>query len=574
MLILGLNAYHADAAAVLLKDGVPVLAAEESRFTRVKHTAGFPEFAIRACLQAGHVSIADVDHIAVAHDPEANLEDDVYYILTGRPGHSAMVRARLASVAKHRDVAEELANRLDIAAESITAEIHAIEHPLAHCAGAYFGSGVPEAALLSAGVFGDFCSTLTAAARGVDIVQLDKALFPHSIGVFMTAIAQYLGFGQYGEEGKVMGLAAYGTPKYANAMRRLVQTHDRDLVRLDTTYFTHAAQGVEMIWEDLRPHLAQLWSFELADLLGPPRSGGAPIEDRHRDLAASAIAVLSDLLIEIAQHLHTQVPSDTLCYTGTVALNALANAELARRGPFKRVIVPPAPGDAGAALGAAFLAHARATGAKPPALAGPFLGPAFEDHEIETAVRRSGLPVEIVADPAAAAVQLLLEGNVVGWFQGAMEWGPRALGNRSILADPRSIDVREKVNTRVKLRAAFRPYACAMTAEAAPEWLAETPDSPYLSYVLPVRADKRAAIPAVVHHDGTARVQTVTASANPLFHRLLTQFGEATGVPVLLNTSFNKDEPIVCTPDDALNCFRQTRLDACIIGNRVVTRPS
>jgi carbamoyltransferase len=572
MLILGLNAYHADAAAVLLKDGVPVLAAEESRFTRVKHTAGFPEFAVRACLKAAGAKLADLDHIAVAHDPQANLEEDVYYILTGRPGHSAMVRARLASVAKHRDVAEELSNRLDLPREQIRAEVHTIEHPLAHCAGAYFGSGVPEAALLSAGVFGDFCSTLTAAARGIDIVQLEKALFPHSIGVFMTAIAQYLGFGQYGEEGKVMGLAAYGEPKFAAVMRRMIQAHDRDLVRLDTTYFTHAQQGVEMVWEDLRPHLAQLWSFELADLLGPPRSDGAPIEDRHRDLAASAVAVLSDLLVEIATQLHGQVPSDTLCYTGTVALNALANAELARRGPFKRVIIPPAPGDAGAAVGAAFLTHARVTTAKPPALPGPFLGPAFEEHEIETAVRRSGLPVRTVDDPAAAAVELLTAGNVVGWFQGAMEWGPRALGNRSILADPRSADVREKVNTRVKLRAAFRPYACAMTAEAAPEWLSESPDSPYLSYVLPVEPSKRDAIPAVVHHDGTARVQTVTADANPLFHDLLTQFGAATGVPVLLNTSFNKDEPIVCSPDDALNCFRQTRLDACIIGNRVVSR--
>ncbi|MHC5018807.1 MAG: carbamoyltransferase family protein [Planctomycetota bacterium] len=572
MLILGLNAYHADAAAVLLKDGVPVLAAEESRFTRVKHTAGFPEFAVRACLKAAGAKLSDLDHIAVAHDPEANLEEDVYYILTGRPGHSAMVRARLASVAKHRDVAEELSNRLDLPREQIRAEIHTIEHPLAHCAGAYFGSGVPEAALLSAGVFGDFCSTLTAAARGIDVVQLEKALFPHSIGVFMTAIAQYLGFGRYGEEGKVMGLAAYGTPKFADAMRRMIQPHDRDLVRLDTTYFTHAQQGVEMVWEDLRPHLAQLWSFELADLLGPPRSDGAPIEDRHRDLAASAVAVLSDLLVEIATQLHGQVPSDTLCYTGTVALNALANAELARRGPFKRLIIPPAPGDAGAAVGAAYLTHARVTDTKPPALPGPFLGPAFEEHEIETAVRRSGLPVETVDDPAAAAVELLTAGNVVGWFQGAMEWGPRALGNRSILADPRSADVREKVNTRVKLRAAFRPYACAMTAEAAPEWLSESPDSPYLSYVLPVQESKRDAIPAVVHHDGTVRVQTVTAEANPLFHDLLTKFGAATGVPVLLNTSFNKDEPIVCSPDDALNCFRQTRLDACIIGNRVVSR--
>jgi carbamoyltransferase len=574
VLILGLNAWHADAAAVLLRDGVPILAAEESRFTRVKHTAGFPEFALRACLEAARASIRDIDHIAVSTRPEANLEDDVYYILTGRPGHSGLVRARLGSVAKHRDVAEEIAHRLDLDRAQVRATLHPVEHPLAHCAGAYFGAGVPEAALLSAGVFGDFCSTMTAAGRGSEIVVLEKALFPHSIGVFMTAIAQYLGFGQYGEEGKVMGLAAYGTPRLRAELGKLLQVRERGLVRLDTDYFTHAAQGVEMVWEDLRPHLAQLWSYRFADAFGPPRTGDAPLEDRHRDLAASAMAVLADTLVVLAEQLHRQVPVDTLCYSGTVALNALANAELARRGPFTRVLVPPAPGDAGTALGAALLVHAQQAGSAPPPLASPYLGPAFPDHVIETAIRRAELPSEVVADPVAAAVPLLAAGKVLGWFQGAMEWGPRALGNRSILADPRSPATREAVTARVKMRAAFRPFACAITAEAAPAWLAEAPPSPYLSFVLPLKPERRAQLPAVAHVDGTVRVQTVTADRNPLFHRLLTAFGKATGVPVLLNTSFNKDEPIVCTPDDALRCFRETRLDACILGHRVVTRPA
>ena len=573
MLILGVNAWHADAAAVLLRDGVPVLAAEESRFTRVKHTAGFPEFAVRACLDAAGATIGDIDHIAVASRPEANLEDDVYYILTGRPGHSGLVRARLANVAKHRDVPEELASRLDLPREQVRAAVHQVEHPLAHMAGAYFGSGIPEAALLSAGVFGDFCSTMTGSGSGPEVVVLEKALFPHSIGVFMTAIAQYLGFGQYGEEGKVMGLAAYGTPRLKGELGALLQVRERGLIRLDTDYFTHAEQGVEMVWEDLRPHLAQLWSFKFADTFGRPRTNGAPLEDRHRDLAASAVAVLSDTLVALAEQLHAQVPVDTLCFSGTVALNALANAELARRGPFTQVLVPPAPGDAGTALGAAMLAHAQVTGTTPPPLASPFLGPAFPDHAIEAAIRRTELPCQQVEDPVAATVDLLCDGKVVGWFQGPMEWGPRALGNRSILADPRSAAIRERVDARVKLRAAFRPYACAMTAEAADEWLAESPRSPYLSFVLPVREPKRAELPAVVHVDGSVRVQTVTADANPLFHRLLTAFGERTGVPALLNTSFNKDEPIVCSPEDALKCFRETRLDACVLGDRIVTRP-
>lgn len=571
--ILGLNAYHADAAAVLLKDGVPVLAAEESRFTRVKHTAGFPEFAVRACLEAGGIGVGDLDHIAVATRPEANLEDDVYYILTGRPGHSGLVRARLANVAKHRDIPEELASRLDLPREQITAQTHPIEHSLAHLAGAYFGSGVPEAALLTAGVFGDFCSTMTGAGRGIDVVVLEKALFPHSIGVFMTAIAQYLGFGQYGEEGKVMGLAAYGQPRLKGELHKLLQVKERGLIRLDTDYFTHAEQGVEMVWEDLRPHLAQLWSYRFADLFGPPRIGGAPIEDRHRDLAASAVAVLSDTLVAVAEQLKRQVPADTLCFTGTVALNALANAELARRGPFRRVLVPPAPGDAGTALGAAYLVQSQVASGRPPALASPYLGPAFPDHAVEAAVRRSGLPARQVEDPEGAAVDLLCDGQVIGWFQGPMEWGPRALGNRSILADPRAADVRERVDQRVKLRAPFRPYACAMLAEAAGEWLSENPGSPYLSFVLPVAEAKRELLPAVIHVDGTVRVQTVEAATNPRFHRLLQRFGERTGVPVLLNTSFNKDEPIVCSPEDALKTFRETRLDACILGDRVVTRP-
>ena len=571
MRILGLNAWHADAAAVLREDGVPVLAAEEGRFTRVKHAAGFPEFAVRACLAAAGATLADLDHIAVSSRPDANLEEDVYYILTGRPNYSGLVRSRLANVARHRDVVDELARRLDHTGE-IRAQVHPVEHTLAHLAGAYYGSGVPEAALLAVGVFGDFCSTMTGAGRGAEVVVLEKALFPHSLGLFVAAVAQYLGFPQFGDEGKVMGLAAHGKPRHVAALRPLVRPRERGLVKLDCDFFTHAEHGVDMVWDDARPHMTPLWSWKFTETFGPARQPEDPIEARHRDLAASAQAVLEETLCDLATRLRAAVPVDTLCYAGTVAQNAVATSALARRGPFPRVWVPPAPGDAGTALGAAMLAHAAATGHRPPALAGPFLGPAYGDDEIAGALRRAGLVGERVADPVAAAADLLAAGKVVGWFQGRMEWGPRALGNRSILADPRQPSVRDAVTRGVKMRSPFRPFAASIPAERAAEWLVDPTPSPHMEHVQTVRAERRKAIPAVVHADGTVRVQTVDAAANPRFHALLAAFGQRTDVPLLLHTSFNANEPIVCTPDDALRCFRETRLDACVLGDRVVKR--
>ncbi len=579
-LVLGVNAYHADAAAVLLRDGAIVLAVEEERFTRVKHTAGVPEFAVRACLEAAGARLTDLDAIAVSSNPDVHLEDEVYFILTGRPNYSGLVRSRLANVARRRDVVEDLCGRLNVERAAVRAEVHAVEHPLAHLANAYFagpgqgpstGSGHGEAALLAASVFGDFCSTMTGAGRGGEIVVLEKALFPHSLGLFMTTMAQYLGFPEFGAEGKVMGLAAHGAPRHAEALGALVRAGGPGLVRLDLDFFTHAQQGVDMVWDDLRPHMEPLYSWKLVEAFGPPRQPGDPIEAHHRDLAASAQRVLEEALHVIARRLHEAVPAETLALAGSVAQNVVANSALARRGPFKRVVVPAAPGDSGTALGAALWVHA-GSGGGPQARISPFLGPEFAEEAIAAAVRRSSLPAERVADPVKAAADLLAAGKVVGWFQGRMEWGPRALGNRSILADPRAAAVRERVTRGVKMREPFRPFAAAIPEERAGELLLDWGPSPTMSFVFPVRPEARERIPAVVHADGTARVQTVSREANPLFHRLLEEFARRTGVPALLNTSFNENEPMVCTPEDALRCFRETKLDACVLGPFVVSR--
>ncbi|MCI0340498.1 MAG: hypothetical protein L0216_05010 [Planctomycetales bacterium] len=571
-LVLGLNAYHADAAAVLLRGGVPILGVEEERFTRVKHTAGVPEFAVRACLEAAHAKLSDLDAIAVSSNPDVHLEDEVYFILTGRPNYSGLVRSRLANVARRRDVVEDLCGRLNVERETVRAEVRAVEHPLAHLANAYFSGLAPgEAALLTASVFGDFCSTMTGAGRGGEIVVLEKALFPHSLGLFMTTMAQYLGFPEFGAEGKVMGLAAHGSPRHAEALGALLHAGGPGLVRLDLDFFTHAQQGVDMVWDDLRPHMEPLYSWKLVEAFGPPRQPGDPIEERHRDLAASAQRVLEECLLVVARRLHDAVPAESLAFTGSVAQNSVANSALARRGPFKRVVVPAAPGDSGTALGAALLVHAGVAGASPPRTS-PFLGPEFSEEAIAAAIRRSSLPAERVADPVRAAADLLVAGKVIGWFQGRMEWGPRALGNRSILADPRAAAVRERVTRGVKMREPFRPFAAAIPEERAGELLLEGCPSPTMSFVFPVRPEARGRIPAVVHADGTARVQTVARDANPLFHRLLEEFAKRTGVPALLNTSFNENEPMVCTPEDALRCFRETKLDACVLGPFVVKR--
>ena len=552
--ILGLNAYHGDAAAALVVDGELVAAAEEERFTRINHVAGFPTRAAAWCLEYAGLGVGDLDHVAVSRDPRANIGQKL--MRTVRGGASARyLKDRLQNAAKVRDVGSPLG-------PDLRAKVHNVEHHHAHVASAFFVSPFEEAAILSLDGFGDFASGMTALGRGNSYDVLERVLFPHSLGIYYTAFSQWLGFPDYGDEGKAMGLAPYGDPTvYAKAMRDVVRPVD-DLYELNLDYFTHDKEGVDMTWDEGSPRIGAIYSDKLVDTFGPVRPEHGEILQLHMDVAAALQKRLEEVYLHVIERLHARTGMRNLCLAGGVALNAVANARARDESPFEQIWVQPAAGDSGTAIGAAFFVWNRVL--KRPrtyVMTHAYLGPEYD-------VAPDGArPLDY-----AEVAQRIADGAVVGWFQGRMEFGPRALGNRSILADPRRADMKDTLNARIKNREGFRPFAPSVVAERAGEWYAHDGPAPFMVIVDRSRADKRAQIPAVDHADGTGRVQTVDAASNPRFHRLISEFERITGVPILLNTSFNENEPIVMTPDDAIATFRKTAMDLLVVGDYVIAR--
>ena len=571
--ILGLNCYHADAAAALVRDGRIVAAVEEERFNRIKHCAGFPLESIRYCLAQGGLDLRDLDAIAVGMKPIDHVQAEILQILSGRPNYSRQIQKRLDAVARFRDVRGMLAREFGLPKGEIP-RLEEVPHHVAHVFSAYPTSGFDDAALLSVDGFGDFCSTMLARGQGGDVKVLQQVRFPHSLGILYTMVTQFLGFNRYGDEGKVMGLAALGEPVYADRFRQIVRLQEGGLFELDPSYFTHPVYGVDMIWEDRVPYMEDLFSERMIEVFGRPRHRYAEITIRDRDLAASVQAVLEEALLHILKRLRALVPdTPNLCLAGGVALNCVANHKLHRSGLFERIYVPAAPNDSGTAVGAA-LAVARQL--QPEVPVEPWvnaqLGPAFSTDEIERALEGSGFRYARSADIHEEVAGLIEGGKVVGWCRGRMEFGPRALGGRSILADPRRVDMREILNNRVKFRENFRPFAASVMAEHQAEYFTGGQDSLFMTFAVPVVEDKRALIPAVVHADGTSRYQTVSAEHSPDFYRLIAAFHARTGLPLLLNTSFNENEPIVCTPTDAIDCFAAAKIDALALGDFIVHR--
>jgi carbamoyltransferase len=571
--ILGLNCYHADAAAALVRDGHVLAAVEEERFNRIKHSAGFPLDAVRYCLTQGGVDLRELDAVAVGMKPIEHVQEEILQILSGRPNYSRHIQKRLDAVARFRDVRAILAREFGYPKDEIPRLIE-VPHHTAHVASAYFASGFADAALLSVDGFGDFCSTLLGKGEGDSIEVLETVRFPHSLGILYTAITQFLGFSKYGDEGKVMGLAATGDPVYHDRLRQVVQLCDGGLFKLDPSYFTHPVYGVDMIWEDRVPHVDDIFSERLIEVFGSPRHRYADVTVRDRDLAASVQAVLEESLLHVVRNLRERVPdTKNLCYAGGVALNCVANTTLQRSGLFEQIYVPPAPSDAGTAIGSALVACREVgfRGASSPVRSAQ-LGPSFGTQEIERALEGSGLRFERSPNIHEAVAEMLADGKVVAWFRGRLEFGPRALGGRSILADPRRSDMREILNTRVKYREAFRPFAASILGEHQAEYFDASWTSPFMIYAVDVVEEQRAKIPAVTHSDGTCRFQSVSREHNADFHRLISAFHKRTGVPLILNTSFNENEPIVCSPQDALDCFSSAKIDALALEDFLVRR--
>jgi carbamoyltransferase len=572
--ILGLNAYHGDAAAALVVDGELVAAAEEERFNRVKHCAGFPFLAARWCVEDAGLEPGELDHVAVGRDPNANLAHKAAWTLRHgvRPG---FLRHRLGYVSKIRDVRGELAGALAVPPEALRARFHHVEHHQAHAASAFFVSPFDEAAVLSVDGFGDFTSTMLAAGRGATLTVLDRVLFPHSLGMFYTAVTQWLGFPKYGDEGKVMGLAPYGRPRHVEAMRELV-TLDGALFALGLDYFVHQS-GLEVTWDAGTPTFDRIYSDRLVERFGPARKPGEGLSESHEDVAASLQAMLEEAYLHLLAALWRRAPVPNLCLAGGVALNAVANGLIRQRTPFRELFVQPAAGDSGTAVGAAFylwnhvLREPRGFVMEHAAT-----GPEYSDDQCAEAIARAGVEASRLPDDELfpLVAETIAAGEVVGWFQGRMEFGPRALGNRSIVVDPRRRDMKDVLNARIKHREPFRPFAPSILAEATGEWFEQDYPSPFMVLVYRTRPDKRDVIPAVNHVDDSGRLQTVDRRVNPRYWRLIKEFESRTGVPVVLNTSFNENEPIVMTPEQALDCFLRTRMDMLVLGNNVVRRNS
>ncbi len=571
--ILGLNAYHGDAAAALVVDGELVAAAEEERFNRVKHCAGFPELAARWCLVDAGLEPSDLDHVAVSRDPKANLGQKL--LRTIRHGASARyLKARLENAARIRDVGSALAEALGLERTDLRAEVHNVEHHQAHVASAFFVSPFEDAAILSLDGFGDFASTMFAEGHGNRFTVLERVLYPHSLGIFYTAVTQWLGYPEYGDEGKVMGLAPYGKPRYLAKMRDLVRL-DGPLFELGLDYFTHDKEGVDMTWDGGSPTIGRIFSDRMIETFGAPREPGAEITELHEDVAASLQAMLEEAYLHLAETLWERTRLPNLCLAGGVALNAVANGRMLPETPFEEIYIQPAAGDSGTAVGAAFYVWNQVL-ERPRGfvMEHAYTGPDFGDKEIEAALAEAGLEAERLDDDAlvTTVAERIAAGDVVGWFQGRMEFGPRALGHRSIVTDPRRPDMKDVLNARIKHREPFRPFAPSILAERCGEWYEQDYPSPFMVLVYKTAADKRATIPAVNHVDDSGRVQTVEERIEPRYHRLISEFERLTGVPVVLNTSFNENEPIVMSPRDAIDTFKQTKMDVLALGNHLVRR--
>jgi carbamoyltransferase len=574
MYILGINAYHAGAAACLIADGQLVAAVEEERFTRVKYQAGFPVRAIRYVLGEAGIDARDLDYVGISRRPTANLMKKALFAVRQRPSRR-LISDRLSNSLKVGDLRTTLCAGLGIPPSELRAELHNVEHHRAHLASAFFVAPFDEAAILSIDGMGDFVSTMWGAGMGHRVNVRGEIGFPHSLGLFYTALTQWLGFLKYGDEGKVMGLAPFGQPRYLDEMARVVRLQSDGTFELDLDYFVHHAEGATMTWNEGEPRLGTIFSPMLVRLLGEPRIPRSEISEKHADVAASLQAMLEQAEFGLLRKLARDTDRSALCMAGGVALNSTFNGKILTCTPFRDVFIQPAAGDAGTALGVCYhIWHQLLGKSRGFVMRHAYSGPRYSDGEIAGALDRAGLQSETLDDDELVrrAAETVAAGGVLGWFQGRAEWGPRALGNRSIIADPRRPDMKETLNGRVKHREAFRPFAPSVLGEAVGELFDQTYPDPFMLKVYGVLPEKREVIPAVTHVDGTGRLQTVERAQAPLYWSLIDAFRERTGVPVVLNTSFNENEPIVCSPDEAIGVFARTRMDALVMGNRVVVR--
>jgi carbamoyltransferase len=586
MKILGVSAFHADASAAALVDGRFVAGVEEERFRRIKHWAGFPEQALRFCLAEAGGAMEDVQALAVSRQPRAYFLRKALLALS-HPRSLRRAAGRVRNLAQIQSLEERVA-----AAFGRSPRVHPVEHHLAHVASAFFCSPFEEAMCLTVDGFGDFVSTMMAVGRGNSVDVLQRVHFPHSLGLFYSAVTQYLGFPGFGDEYKVMGLAAYGEPSFAGKLGQIVPARPDGTFVLDLRYFRHLSEGVDMTWEDGSPELGRIYTPALEELLGPARRPDEELTQRHKDMAASLQAVYEERFFALVRALQKRTGLSRLALAGGCAMNSLANGRLFERTDVQDVYIQAAAGDAGTSLGAAlWVQHAELGLPRGFVMEHCSWGPRYGEAEIRAAIAgriagsggRDGVypedreEIRIAAEVdeeklCAETAAAIARGEVVGWYQGRSEWGPRALGNRSIVGDPRRADMKDILNLKIKRRESFRPFAPSILEERTGDWFTLDYPDPFMIKVYPIRPEKRAEVPAVTHVDGTGRLQTVSQRTNPRYWKLIRAFEAATGIPMVLNTSFNENEPIVNTPGEALDCFLRTRMDRLVLGDVVISR--
>jgi carbamoyltransferase len=579
VIILGLNAFHGDASAAVVRDGVLVAAAEEERFRRVKHWAGFPSHSIAYCLREAGLRLHEIDHVAVNQDSRANRFRKVAYLLTRAPD-PRLVLERVRNRRKRARIPELFAESFP--GDAFRGAFHNVEHHLAHLASAFYVSPFEEAVVVSVDGFGDFASAAWGVGQRNGMVIHGHVYFPHSLGIFYQALTQYLGFPFYGDEYKVMGLAAYGTASRMDAMREIVKLASDGTFALDLRYFRHHRERITYTWASGPPVFGDLFSPALEELLGPRRRPEDLLQDRHRDIARSVQGMYEDAFFSLAGRLQNRFGLTDIALAGGCAMNSVANGKIRRATPFRRVYVQSAAGDAGGAIGAAYAVWHSSGGGRCFVMDHTYWGPHFSPGEIADLVNHrraeiesAGCTIATVNDEGELChrtAEMIARGKVVGWFQGRMEWGPRALGNRSIVCDPRRADMKAILNAKIKRRESFRPFAPSVLDSAVAEWFEEDDAVPFMMQVFQIREEKRAQIPAVTHVDGSGRLQTVYRHTNPRYYRLIEAFRALTGIPMVLNTSFNENEPVVCEPEEALECFLRTQMDAFVVENLLLSR--
>ncbi len=585
MKILGINAYHGDSSACLVVDGILVNAIEEERIRRIKHWAGFPIESIKWCISNAGLSITDIDYIAISRDPSAHLHKKILRTLIKTPSVD-FIKNRISNLSKISTVKTAIATGFNLDISDIKAQVKNVEHHKSHIASTFFVSPFDEAACITVDGFGDFLSTMRAFGKGTNIKIYDWVEYPHSLGIFYTALTQYLGFKNYGDEYKVMGLSAYGKPVYLEKMRGIVKLKKNGLFELDTTFFNHTNQGTQMMWENGKPEIDILYSDKLIDCFGKSRlNNDDEITRYHMDLASSIQAMYEEVFFHILNDFFYKTNCESITLAGGCIQNSLANGKIKDKTKFKNIYIPPASYDAGTAIGASIYVWYKISNSNRSfVMESPYLGPKYKEQEIKDCIENHNLElakmnckIELVKDElelCKKTAKLIENGNVIGWFQGMSEFGPRALGNRSIVCDPRKPEMKDILNERIKRREWFRPFAPSILEEKVSEWFECMKDDsvPFMEKVFMIKETKQKLIPAVCHMDGTGRLQTISSKLNPKYYNLIKEFENLTGVPIILNTSFNENEPIVNTPSEAIECFIRTKMDNLVLEDFLITK--